>query len=319
MAEELVEGLDGHRPGSSASFDELDKPFFFGVGAALYTGLTVALYPLHSQKTRAQAAIASGGGASMGGLGQLFAPGAFRGLSAAVMGALPARMGYIFALETGSLHSTRWLAERGMRAELASSIGGAVGGASAAMTSMVMYIPFDIVSQQQIVHPSRPDSALAIATRIAKAEGVGGLYRGLGITVLTYLPSSALWWGTYKATHEGLERASPCAPPLLVELGSGAFAGVLTSTLTAPLDTVKTRTQIQGAGGGPSHGFLRVARELYAAGGARALWRGVFWRGTHTVVWGCTMVVCYEQLKRWAVKSPSPSAGCAGATAGRML
>jgi hypothetical protein len=74
-----------------------------------------------------------------------------------------------------------------------------------------------------------------------------------------------------------------------------------------PLDSIKTRTQVQSANGGKAVHFVRVARELVAADGLGALWRGVFWRGTHTIIWGCTMVVCYEQLKRWSAKSPARS------------
>lgn len=285
MADLMSSARGGQR---RVQFDALDKPRFFGAGAALYTSLTVALYPLHSKKTRAQAGVVSR------------AP--FRGLGAAVTGALPARMGYILALEAGSHAATSTLLSRGVRPETAASIGGAFGGASAAAMSMLVYIPFDIVSQRQIVSTRAPESALTIARRIARSEGVSGLYRGLGITILTYLPSSALWWGTYRAMRETIERASPHTPALAVELASGAVAGVLTSTVTMPLDTIKTCTQTQGANGGPQHGFVRVTRELLVSGGASVLWRGVFWRGTHTVVWGCTMVVAYEQLKRWCVK-----------------
>jgi solute carrier family 25 protein 44 len=285
---EPVDAIAASTPSTSARFDELDKPRFFAAGAGLYTALTVALHPLHATKTRAQAACARGP--------------PFSGLAAAVTGALPARMGYIFALESGAAHATDWLVTSGARPETAVSVGSAFGGASAALTSMVLYVPFDIVSQQQIVG-ARNEGAIAVARRIIATDGVRGLYRGFGITALTYLPSSGLWWGTYRTAHERLERSMLGTPALLVEVASGAIAGVVTSTLTAPLDTLKTRVQVQSATGGAPRGLARVARELVAAGGVRALWSGVGWRATHAVVWGCTMVVCYEQLKRWAVKS----------------
>mmetsp|Transcript_42730 Transcript_42730/g.105324 ORF Transcript_42730/g.105324 Transcript_42730/m.105324 type:complete len:300 (-) Transcript_42730:102-1001(-) len=289
--------MDAGHAGPSRGLDDLDKPRFLGTGAAMYTGLTVALYPLHSQKTRSQTA--TQGGPRPG----LLAPRAYRGLAAAVMGALPARMCYIFALEAGGHHATTWLAGRGLKPEAAASLGGAVGGASAAMTSMLVYVPFDIISQQQIVSKGTPESTLAIARRIVSTEGFPGLYRGMGITMITYLPSSALWWGLYKATHKSIERTSPLTPTLLVEVASATVAGAFTSTLTMPLDAIKTRTQVQSANGGEAVHFVRVARELVATEGICSLWRGVFWRGTHTIIWGCTMVVCYEQLKRWAAKT----------------
>lgn len=314
LGEDAALDLDAISCRSSVQFDELDLPRFFGVGAALYSALTIGLYPLHSSKTRAQAAGAKPGG----GLRQVLAPGAYKGLGVAVTGALPARVGYIFALEAGAQSATSLLQSRGVRPETAASMGGALGGAAAAATSMLIYIPFDIISQQQIVAQQQStstraanESGLTIARRIVSESGVRGLYRGFGITVITYLPSSALWWGTYKATREAIERSSPRTSALVVEVASGAVAGALTSTVTMPLDTIKTRTQTQGANGGKQHGFVRVTRELLVSGGASSLWRGVFWRCAHTVVWGCTMVVAYEQLKRWAAK---PSAKARSAT-----
>lgn len=40
-------------------------------------------------------------------------------------------------------------------------------------------------------------SGLAMARHIVRAEGVLGLYRGFGASIVTFVPSSALWWGSY--------------------------------------------------------------------------------------------------------------------------
>ena len=40
-------------------------------------------------------------------------------------------------------------------------------------------------------------SGLAMARHIVHAEGVLGLYRGFGASIVTFVPSSALWWGSY--------------------------------------------------------------------------------------------------------------------------
>lgn len=40
------------------------------------------------------------------------------------------------------------------------------------------------------------------ATRkVLKAEGVRGMYRGFGLTVVTQSPAQALWWGAYGAAQ----------------------------------------------------------------------------------------------------------------------
>lgn len=40
-------------------------------------------------------------------------------------------------------------------------------------------------------------SGLAMARHIVRSEGVMGLYRGFGASIVTFVPSSALWWGSY--------------------------------------------------------------------------------------------------------------------------
>ena len=36
-----------------------------------------------------------------------------------------------------------------------------------------------------------------VAHKVLKTEGLRGLYRGFGLTVVTQSPASALWWGAY--------------------------------------------------------------------------------------------------------------------------
>ena len=38
---------------------------------------------------------------------------------------------------------------------------------------------------------------LDAARKILKADGVRGLYRGFGLSVMTYAPTSAVWWASY--------------------------------------------------------------------------------------------------------------------------
>lgn len=46
-------------------------------------------------------------------------------------------------------------------------------------------------------------SAVQIVRVILKEEGVMGLYRGFGASIITYVPSSAIWWGCYGKAGQG--------------------------------------------------------------------------------------------------------------------
>ncbi len=88
-----------------------------------------------------------------------------------------------------------------------------------------------------------------------QTEGIRGFYRGLGASLITYMPASAIWWFTY-------EQTKPLTYPYRLGLGdtftgkdsnrnymgevlAGSFAGVITTVLTNPLEIVKTRLQTQ--------------------------------------------------------------------------
>ena len=45
-----------------------------------------------------------------------------------------------------------------------------------------------------------------VATKIIKSYGVRGLYRGFGLSVMTYSPSSAAWWASYGSSQRVIWR-----------------------------------------------------------------------------------------------------------------
>ena len=167
-----------------------------------------------------------------------------------------------------------------------------------------------------------------------KTEGVRGLYRGFGASIVTLVPGSALWWGAYGTYQrigwglvpesygggggggggrgdDGSDFASTSgvtavvnsepsdAVALGVQIASGVCAGMTSGFFTTPLDVVKTRLQVlSGQPGGEAHSFTSTAKELYREHGARGFLRGVRPRMTSVAIWGTTMVTTYEFLKR---------------------
>lgn len=42
--------------------------------------------------------------------------------------------------------------------------------------------------------------SLDVVRKIIKSDGIRGLYRGFGLSVMTYTPSNAMWWASYGAS-----------------------------------------------------------------------------------------------------------------------
>lgn len=45
-----------------------------------------------------------------------------------------------------------------------------------------------------------------VINKVVRAEGIRGLYRGFGITMLTQSPASALWWSAYGGAQHAIWR-----------------------------------------------------------------------------------------------------------------
>lgn len=45
------------------------------------------------------------------------------------------------------------------------------------------------------------NGGLDVARKVLKADGIKGLYRGFGLSVMTYSPSSAVWWASYGSSQ----------------------------------------------------------------------------------------------------------------------
>ena len=189
--------------------------------------------------------------------------------------------------------------------------GGVGGGAAAAATSTS--------ATPKRAPPPPIKGGLAMARSIIAAEGVRGLYRGFGASVATFVPSSAAWWAAYggyqRAIWHEMDRWRSSGAALAadaphssgsvlgVQTAAALAAGITSSTLTTPLDVVKTRLQVSGASAaGVRPSALAVARGLLADEGARGLFRGLGPRMASVSLWGTCMVNAYEALKRAAAR-----------------
>lgn len=333
------------RPPGDVDFDNLDKTKFFLGGAALFSGVTTCLYPLTVIKTRQMV----GDGLKKNGAFAVAkeviktkgVAGLYRGFGTVVVGTVPIRAVYLSVLEITKARARDACVALDLP-PMAHGLADAAGGAVASSCSQILGVPVDVLSQRQMVQGvsvrardgtggtkeliGYRNGAHALKETLRK-EGVRGLYRGFGASVMTLVPSSALWWGAYGTYQRAIWAAVPSRmggeyatsssesesvvhPPrrvpaestvIGVQILSGVCAGMTSGFLTTPLDIVKTRLQVlSGQPGGEAHTFGGTARALYAEHGAAGFLRGVRPRMTSVSIWGTTMVTAYEFLKRLA-------------------
>ncbi|KAH7547094.1 hypothetical protein FEM48_Zijuj01G0270600 [Ziziphus jujuba var. spinosa] len=339
-AEEESSAQEIHIP-AEIDWQMLDKSKFFFLGAALFSGVSAVLYPVVLLKTRQQVAQsqvscirAAFSIVRLEGFRALY-----RGFGTSLMGTIPARALYMAALEITKSNIGTATVRLGFPEPTAAAISNAAAGLSAAMAAQLVWTPIDVVSQRLMVQGGR-NSKLPSASnckyvngidafrKILRTDGPRGLYRGFGISILTYAPSNAVWWASYsvaqrlvwggigfhickkddESNDNGVYTFRPDSKTVVAVQGvSAAMAGGVSALITMPLDTIKTRLQVldgdENGRRGPTIG--QTVRNLVREGGWMACYRGLGPRWASMSMSATTMITTYEFLKRLSTKNQS--------------
>ncbi|GAB2217904.1 hypothetical protein Droror1_Dr00001118 [Drosera rotundifolia] len=303
------------------NWDRLDKTRFHVIGAVLFTAQSGLLHPTAVVKTRMQ--VAASGLSHMRGT-SVFAhilkhdgiPGIFRGFGTSAIGALPGRVLVFTSLEVSKNIMLKYTERFNMAEATRLGVANGVAGMLSNLVSCVYYVPLDVVCQRLMVQ-DLPGTAirggpLDIIWKVMRAEGIRGLYRGFWLTALTQSPASALWWGTYgTAQHifwrslgygDNSEKKPAQIEMATVQATAGMVAGACSSVITTPIDTVKTRLQVMDNVGAGRPSVLKIAKNLIKEDGWRGFYRGFAPRFLNMSLYGTTMIVTYELIKRLSVK-----------------
>ncbi|XP_010932460.1 uncharacterized protein [Elaeis guineensis] len=308
----------------------LDKSRFFLLGAALFSAVSAALYPAVVLKTRLQVSHPPPPSACAAAAAILRHEGLlafYRGFATSLAGTIPARALYMAALEVTKSAVGSTALSLGLPEPAASTAAGAAAGLSAAIAAQVVWTPVDVISQRLMVQcchlqGSKYLGGLDAFRKILSCDGIRGLYRGFGMSILTYAPSNAMWWASYSLSQRiiwsglgyyylnrqeeekgrndgGGEVIRPGYGAVVVVQGvSAAMAGGAAAVVTMPLDTIKTRMQVME--GRMTIG--RTVRSLMREGGWGACYRGLGPRWASMSVSATTMITTYELLKRLSAK-----------------
>jgi len=210
-----------------------------------------------------------------------------------------------------------------------------ISGAGAGMVSSVITCPLDVVktklqAQGGLLHSSQAvdsyEGLIGSMRIIWREEGFRGLYRGLGPTIIGYLPTWAIYFTVYDAAKAKLAGSRPNHQEDAVAHVLAAMTAGATSTIaTNPLWLIKTRFMTQRVIRDPQSERYRhtfdAFRRIYAKEGLRG-----FYRGLVPSLFGVTHVAIqfplYEQIKLYykdeSVDLPSSQILIASATS-KML
>lgn len=128
----------------------LDKTKFYVVGAGLFTGVTVALYPVSVIKTRLQ--VASKETAERNAFSVIRGilktdgiPGLYRGFGTVITGAIPARIIFLTTLETTKVAAFKMVEPFKLAEPSQAAIANGLAGMAASLSSQAVFVPIDVV------------------------------------------------------------------------------------------------------------------------------------------------------------------------------
>lgn len=315
-----------HLP-AEIDWEMLDKSRFFFLGAALFSGVSAALYPAVVLKTRLQVSHTPlSCFCTVTSILRHEGPrGFYRGFATSLTGTIPARALYMAALEVTKNSVGTAAIRLGMTETAAAAASNAAAGLSAAVAAQIIWTPIDVVSQRLMVQgdlPLKYRGGVDAFRKILTSDGLRGLYRGFGMSILTYAPSNAVWWASYSVSQRIIwsgmgywvtrNRDSTagfkpdCGTVAVVQGISAAMAGGAAALVTMPLDTIKTRMQVMDGCEEEGKGRMTIGRavkSLLKEGGWMACYRGLGPRWASMSLSATTMITTYEFLKRLSAKN----------------
>ncbi|CAE6468260.1 unnamed protein product [Rhizoctonia solani] len=253
-------------------------------GGLAGTSVDLLFFPIDTVKTRLQS---SQGFLKAGGFS-----GIYRGVGSVIIGSAPGAA--IFFTTYSTLKQNLPLdATHPLNHVVAASIG--------EVAACLVRVPTEVVkSRTQTSAYGVGVSSFGAFLRVAESEGLRGLYRGFGSTVMREIPFTSLQFPMYEFFKIKLAREldRPINPHEAAVCGS--LAGGIAASATTPLDVLKTRIMLDDA---PERRISLASRlaQIYRTEGLGALFAGVVPRTLWISAGGAVFLGVWE----WGVKIQS--------------
>ncbi|XP_013099057.1 tricarboxylate transport protein, mitochondrial isoform X2 [Stomoxys calcitrans] len=169
-------------------------------------------------------------------------PGLYRGLSVLIYGSIPKSAARFGAFESLKNHMKSENGQLNTSAKLLSGLGAGICEAVVAVTPMET-IKVKFINDQRSAHPKFKGFFHGVS-EIIKAEGIGGIYKGLTATILKQGSNQAIRFYvllSLKDLYTGKDPNKTVPKPIVGVFG--AIAGAASVFSNTPLDVLKTRMQ----------------------------------------------------------------------------
>lgn len=167
----------------------------------------------------------------------------------------------------------------------------------ATFVSLIPYVPAEVLSSKLIVQGREGIGMTAMAKHMFQEKHLGGFFRGFSSSFLVGVVGGAQWWFCYTEFRKfGIRSEFGKENPFLVEAGAGLCAGVTSTIISHPLDTIKTRIMTSCVKTS-TLGFGRTFLQVLRRDGYRALFRGMPASVSQAAIGSTIFASSYEMIK----------------------
>lgn len=169
------------------------------------------------------------------------------------------------------------------------------GGLAAAVTSPIELIKTRLQAAGR--DPAAPKGSMGVIRAVVQADGVAGLWKGAMPGLVRSAILTAAQCATYDEVKRGVVGATGWGDGVALHLTSSMIAGLVTTTITNPIDVIKTRMFVGGQSySGPIACAAAVLKQDGMIGFMKG-WSASYARlGPHTVI----MFLTAERLRKYA-------------------
>jgi len=201
----------------------------------------------------------------------------------------------VSTLGVGWLYFSTYQAVKGTLDEVLpeswASLGHMTAASAGALVSAIVRVPGDTLKHRVQAY-FYPDCWTA-ARDLVRREGLGGLYKGFGATLIRDVPEIAIQFTVYESMRRHLaQKRGQATLPTYEHLLLGAIAGSVASSCTMPLDYIKTVVQC-----GRAEPLWEVVVKTVQAEGPKGLFKGMAQRVAMTTIMSAAFFGLFEFWK----------------------
>lgn len=211
-------------------------------------------------------------------------------INSVVFGCYSSALGYLTRSQRSSSHA---------HSESASAAQVFAAGCFSGLMQVFVCAPVDLVKvrlqgQRAAERYRGPVHCVAV---ILKENGPRGLFRGGAALALRDVPCYGLYFLPYELTRNALTESGK-QPGTFAILTAGGVAGVVTWCFATPMDVVKSRLQMSGAGGRAYTGIVHCMRLSVREEGFRVFFRGLLLNSMRAFPVNAVTFLSYESLMK---------------------